>query len=214
MTSNIQKTVLHEWHAAHGGKLVDFAGWEMPVQYPSGAIKEHLATRRGAGLFDVSHMGRFMARGPGAERFLQRALTNNAKALRPGTAHYTFVATESGGAMDDAYVYRLAQEAFLVVVNAGNADKVWRWFAELNEGGDCDLEDVTEALCMMSLQGPAASRVLEQLVDKARLPENKRTRLATAPLNGHELVMARTGYPGEAVCFELFVPRAATVDLW
>lgn len=214
MTATVSKTALHEWHTANGGKMVDFSGWDMPVQYLTGAIQEHLATRRHAGLFDVSHMGRFIVSGAKAEAFLSRALTNSASSLKPGEAHYTFVANEAGGAIDDAYLYRLEAERFLLVVNAGNRETVWNWLNELHDGAKCTLEDESESLCMMSLQGPAASLVLEELVDKRALPENKRNRLSSLPVNGHDVLAARTGYTGEAVCFELFVPREITVDFW
>ena len=118
--SALSKTVLHDWHVGAGAKLIDFGGWDMPVQYPSGIIQEHLATRRHAGLFDVSHMGRYKVTGPKAEALLLKTLTNNARALAPGQAQYTFIANEAGGAVDDAYLYKLADEDFLLVVNAGN----------------------------------------------------------------------------------------------
>ena len=121
--------MLHDWHASHGAKMVDFAGWSMPVQYGTGIIAEHLATRRGAGVFDVSHMGRYRVTGPGAESFLLATLTNNASGLDPWQAQYTFIANESGGVVDDAYLYRLADEDFLLVVNAGNRAVDWEWLS-------------------------------------------------------------------------------------
>ena len=210
----IQKTVLHDWHVAHGGKMVDFSGWDMPVQYPTGAIAEHLATRRRAGLFDVSHMGRYVIEGPGAEAFVLKALTNNARALKPGEAHYTFIANEAGGALDDAYLYRLAAERFLLVVNAGNRDKDWAWLNDLKQDFDCTLADESEALSMVSLQGPESATILEQIFGLQALPENKRNRLSRAAFQGEQVILARTGYTGEAVCFELFVPRPVTVAFW
>ena len=119
----LRRTVLHGWHAEAGARMVAFGGWDMPVQYPAGTVREHLATRRAAGLFDVSHMGRFRIGGAGAEAFLAHALTNDARALDPGQAQYTFIANEAGGAVDDAYLYRLARDDFLLVVNAANRDK-------------------------------------------------------------------------------------------
>ncbi len=210
----IRKTVLHDWHAAHGGKMVDFSGWDMPVQYPTGAIAEHLATRRRAGLFDVSHMGRYVIAGPQAEAFAMRALTNNARALKPDEAHYTFIANEEGGALDDAYLYRLAPDRFLLVVNAGNRDKDWSWLQDLKRDFACSLEDESEALSMVSLQGPDSAAILEEILGGMVLPENKRNRLSRATFQGHEVILSRTGYTGEAVCFELFVPREATVAFW
>ena len=208
------RTVLHDWHAGHGGKMVDFAGWRMPVQYRTGIIAEHLATRRGAGLFDVSHMGRFRVTGPQAEAFLLRALTNNASGLDPLQAQYTFIANESGGAIDDAYLYRLGRQDFLLVVNAGNraADREWL-VRHLPERG-ASLVDVSTELAMVSLQGPSAGDMLGRLVDSGGLPENKRNRISVVDFEGRPLTVARTGYTGETVCFELFPESGAAPRLW
>lgn len=209
----LQETVLHNWHVDNGAKMVEFGGWDMPVQYASGIIQEHLATRRDAGLFDVSHMGRFRVRGHGAENFLLKALTNNARALDPGHAQYTFIANEAGGAVDDAYLYCLDTEDFLLVVNAGNRPKDWEWLKGLKEN-NVDLTDESEALSMISLQGPYASHVLEEVIDAGGLPENKRNRLSTAVFDGQEVIIARTGYTGESVCFEFFPPHDLAVQFW
>ena len=119
------RTPFHAQHVAAGARMVDFGGWDMPVQYPTGIITEHLATRGGAGLFDVSHMGRFVLRGPGSTAFLQHVLTNNAEALDLLQAQYTMVPTETGGAVDDAYLYRFVEGEYLLVVNASNRHKDW-----------------------------------------------------------------------------------------
>jgi aminomethyltransferase len=159
----LKETVLHDWHAEAGAKMVDFGGWHMPVRYSPGIIQEHLATRRAAGLFDVSHMGRFRVTGAEAEAFLLGVLTNNARALRPGHAHYTFIANEAGGAVDDAYLYKLDDDDFLLVVNAANREKDWAWLGERNDAGAA-VEDASDALAMISLQGPRSAEILEQMV--------------------------------------------------
>ena len=210
----LKRTVLYDWHVANGGRMVEFGGWDMPVHYATGIIREHLATRRGAGLFDVSHMGRFKIAGAAAEDFLLGLLTNNAKALEPGHAQYTFIANESGGAVDDAYLYRLARDDFLLVVNAGNRDKDWQWLAGHGPRDGAEMTDISERLAMIALQGPQAASILEHLVDKADLPENKRNRLAVAAIDGHQVSVARTGYTGESVCFELFVAADYAAELW
>lgn len=211
--SALKHTVLHDWHAANGGKMVAFGGWDMPVQYKTGAIREHLATRRHAGLFDVSHMGRYELAGAGAEDFLARTLTNNPRALDAGQAQYSFIANEAGGAVDDAYLYKLTDERFLLVVNAGNRAKDWDWLT--NHGGDAaGMTDVSEALGMIALQGPESTHILEQVIGPSALPENKRNALATATVDGHPLIVARTGYTGESVCFELFPERNHAIELW
>ncbi|MHC4237780.1 MAG: glycine cleavage system aminomethyltransferase GcvT, partial [Planctomycetota bacterium] len=122
----IQQTVLYQSHLDAGGKMVDFAGWNMPIQYSDGIVAEHLATRKQAGLFDVSHMGRFQIGGSGAVEFLQRVLTNDCARLAVGQAHYTILANKTGGAIDDAFLYRLQEEVFLLVVNASNKNQDWK----------------------------------------------------------------------------------------
>lgn len=216
--TSLRKTALHAWHRANGGRMVEFAGFEMPVQYRGGIVAEHLATRRGAGLFDVSHMGRFRLRGPGAEACLRRVLTNDAASLPPGRAHYTFLANERGGAEDDAYLYRSAADDFLLVVNASNRARGFELLAAgLGENGGGDgarLTDESEALAMIALQGPLAARVLEAAVPRSAFPEDRRNRHASARFEGAELLIARTGYTGEAVCFELFVETRRAETLW
>lgn len=214
MNEPLNRTVLHDWHESHGGKMVGFAGWRMPVQYGTGIIAEHLATRRAAGLFDVSHMGRFRVRGPGAEPFLLKTLTNNATGLAPLEAQYTFIANEAGGAVDDAYLYKLAEEDFLLVVNAGNRAADREWLGRYLPDGGVELADESDALAMLSLQGPAAGDVLTRIVAPSDLPENKRNRISVAGFEGRSLVIARTGYTGEPVCFELFPESGAAVALW
>ena len=214
MSDSQNRTVLHGWHESHGGKMVDFAGWSMPVQYGTGIIAEHLATRRGAGLFDVSHMGRYRVTGPGAESFLLETLTNNASGLDSWQAQYTFIANESGGVVDDAYLYRLAGEDFLLVVNAGNRAADWEWLGRYLPEHGVALVDESAELSMLSLQGPAASDVLTRLVDARELPENKRNRISVAGFEGRNLIVARTGYTGESVCFELFPESGVAARLW
>jgi len=177
--SELRETVLHPWHVAHEAKMVPFGGWDMPVQYKTGIIREHLATRRGCGLFDVSHMGRFMLRGAGAEAFLMSVLTNSARALEVGQAQYTFIATETGGAVDDAYLYRLAENEYLLVVNASNSSKDWEWLDAHNHRADAHMEDISDERAMISLQGPNAANLMEQITDKRSLPESKRNFLRT-----------------------------------
>ena len=168
--SALKRTVLHDRHVALGAKMVEFGGWDMPVQY-KGIVEEHLATRKSAGLFDVSHMGRFIIRGGNALPFLQHVLTNNAAALMLNQAQYTIVPND-GGAVDDAYLYRFVEGEYLLVVNAGNRDKDWKHFQSfLGQFPDVELIDRSEELAMISLQGPRSREVLAKLMDLAQLPE-------------------------------------------
>ncbi len=213
--SELHRTVLYDRHVAGGGKIVDFAGWEMPLQYAGGIVAEHLATRKGAGLFDVSHMGRFIFGGEGATRFLQHVLTNNAEALETGQAQYTMIPNADGGAVDDAYLYRFVEDEYLLVVNAANRQKDWDHFSEhLAEFDDVKMTDESEEIAMISLQGPLAGAILSGVIDSGALPEPTRNELGAVVINGVEVRLARTGYTGEPVCFELFVESQAAGKIW
>ena len=195
--------------------MVDFGGWDMPIQYPAGILQEHLATRKRAGLFDVSHMGRFRVAGRGALPFLQRVLTNNAAALAVGKSHYSILANANGGAIDDAYLYRFTDGEFLLVVNAANRQKDWNHLqAALAEFADVALEDQSEALAMISLQGPESLRILTPLIESGSLPEAKRNALSSGAMFGQPVLIARTGYTGEPLGVELFVPAALAGRIW
>lgn len=209
----LRRTPIHGWHLANGGRMVAFAGWGMPVQYRSGIVAEHLATRRRAGLFDVSHMGRFRLQGTEAETALGRVLTNDPATLEAGRAHYTFIANERGGAEDDAYLYRLERDDFILVVNASNTthDRAW---LEARLEGDVRLADETEGISMVALQGPDSERMLKAALPAGSLPERRRNSHSGVRYEGAELLIARTGYTGEAVCFELFVEAGRLESLW
>ncbi len=217
MDRNLKKTPLNAWHRQHGAEMVEFAGWEMPVSYKRGIIEEHLGTRRYGGLFDISHMGRFSISGKDALPFLLHVLTNNALALDPGMAQYTLIPNETGGALDDAYLYRLDENDagprnYLLVVNAAPREKDWNWFMEQKKRfADVVLEDKTEEIGMMAFQGPAAKRVLEKIL---KLPEPWRNRLRISEFEGAWGMVSRTGYTGEPICFELFVSRNKLESLW
>jgi aminomethyltransferase len=209
----LKRTVLYDRHVALGAKMVEFGGWEMPVQY-KGIVEEHLATRKSAGLFDVSHMGRFILRG-NALPFLQHVLTNNAAALMVGQAQYTMVPNARGGAVDDAYLYRFRDDEFLLVVNAGNRQKDWAHFQSmLGQFSDVKLTDRSEELAMISLQGPRSRDVLAKLMDLSQIPEPRRNMLSVGKVAGVEAMIARTGYTGEPICFEFFVPSEHAAKLW
>ncbi len=215
MATSTLRTVLYPRHIELSARMVPFGGWEMPVQYPTGILQEHLITRRQAGLFDVSHMGRFSIRGPHALPFLQKVLTNNAAALEVGQSQYTMLADAGGGAIDDAYLYRFFDDAYLLVVNAANRDKDWRHLMEVR-GGDADtaVEDLTDDLAMISLQGPQSKAILTELIGAQHLPEPRRNALSIARYNDTALWVARTGYTGEPLCFELFMPAQSATGIW
>ena len=154
MNQTIRKTPLNSWHKSHGAHMFQFGGWEMPLNYGTGIVEEHLATRKFGGLFDISHMGRFSVSGRGALPFLQYVLTNNGAALEPDQGQYTIIANETGGAVDDAYLYRPEENEFLLVVNASNTPKDWAWLNEhRRKFPGVTLEDRTEKIAMFSFQG-------------------------------------------------------------
>ena len=223
MSDELKRTALNSWHREQGAQMVEFAGWDMPVAYKSGILEEHLATRRCAGLFDISHMGRFLIAGEHATLFLQKFLTNNAMALDLGMAQYTLIQNERGGAIDDAYLYRLDEQdpsegmRYLLVVNAANKEKDWNWFHEQRRDyPHLALEDQTDEVAMIALQGPRSKRILEKVLGKerSRLPEPRRNRLTVCQIEGVQAVVSRTGYAGEPLCFELFLPRERARMIW
>jgi aminomethyltransferase len=209
------RTPLNAWHHAHGGKMVDFAGWEMPLQYEQGILAEHLATRRYGGIWDVSHMGRFRIEGADRVAFLQHVLTNNCEALEPRQAQYTLIPTEAGGVRDDAYLYRFDADEWILVVNASNRDGDLAFLREQADGfGDVTIEDDTAELAMIAFQGPETGGVLAGLIEGGALPEPQRNSLSQLVIAGVDAAVGRTGYTGEPICFELFVPAAGAEAVW
>jgi aminomethyltransferase len=215
--SELLRTVFNDRHVALGAKMVEFFGWEMPIFYPTGIVQEHLATRKGAGLFDVSHMGRFIIRGTGVLKFLQYVLSNNAEALdiRETGAQYTLIPNETGGAVDDAYLYRFVEEEYLLVVNGANRKKDWDHFQVLlNNFDNVEISDRTKEIAMLSLQGPRSREILEEIVESGLLPEPMRNAVSIVTISGVKVKVARTGYTGEPICFELFANREDGPMLW
>ncbi len=212
---NLKQTPFCNWHREHGGKMVDFGGWEMPVQYEPGIVQEHLATRRYGGLFDVSHMGRFRFQGQDMIPFLQKVMTNNCQALEPWKSQYTIIQNENGGALDDAFLYRFGENDYLMVVNASNLEKDWAHFQEQAKAfDDLTLEDHSEKLAMIAFQGPLAREILERMCQGGFMPEPRQNNLSQTTLLGTEVLLSRTGYTGEPNSFELFVPADKAVDIW
>lgn len=207
----LRRTPLYDCHREAGARLVDFAGWEMPVEY-AGLMAEHRAVRTAAGLFDVSHMGEVHVRGAGAEAFLQRLTPNDVTQLTPGRAHYSALLTERGTYVDDLLVYRLAADEFLVVVNASNADKDFAWMESHLAGDDVELENACDRYALLALQGPRAVEILAGLT-AADLAAIKYYRFAQGEVAGRPALLSRTGYTGEDG-FELYVAPEHAASLW
>ena len=206
----MKRTPLYEEHVAAGARMVEFAGWQMPVQYASGVLAEHEAVRTAAGLFDVSHMGEVEIAGAGAEACCARIFTNDARALEPGRAQYSLIANERGGLVDDIIVYRLERERFVVCVNASNAATDFAWIVE-HQTGHCTIVDRSEGTALVAMQGPKAASIMKRLAPaSADLP---RFGCARIDVGGAEAVVARTGYTGEDG-FEMFVAVESAVALW
>ena len=210
--SELRKTPLYDEHASLGAKLVPFAGFAMPVQYPSGIQEEHRAVRQAAGLFDVSHMGEFRIRGPQAVDLVSRITTNDPAALSVGQAQYSVMCLPDGGIVDDLVVYRLGEEDLRLVVNAANIDKDWRHLAGHADGLEVDLEDESERVALLALQGPRAEEVLAPLTP-LDLAEIGFYRFGEGEAVGVRGVVSRTGYTGEDG-FELYLPAEEAAGAW
>lgn len=215
--ADLMRTPIHERHVSLGGAMTEYNGWDMPLSYPSGIVNEHLMTRKSAGLFDVSHMGRFVVRGRDNISFLQHVLTNNAQALdrRETGAQYTFIPNETGGALDDAYLYRFEEHGFLLVVNAANRIKVWEHLnSEAAAFGRVELIDRTMETALLALQGPRSKEILSSVITEGDLPLPARNAVSLPVIQGRPVQAARTGYTGEPLCYELFLPAEAALKVW
>ncbi|MCK5568042.1 MAG: glycine cleavage system protein T, partial [Actinomycetia bacterium] len=213
--NKLRRTPLYQKHLELGAKMIDFGGWIMPLNYPEGIIAEHLTTRKEAGLFDVSHMGRFTISRKDTLSFLQHVLTNNAAALKVGESQYTIISDEDGIAIDDAYLYRFYQEQYLLVVNASNQDKDKEYLMSMSSSfKDVKINDITNDLSMLSLQGPRSEEILISLISLGALPKPTRNKSSIIKIGDIKVLVARTGYTGEPIGFELFTENKRLADLW
>ena len=208
----LQRTPLYEIHVALGAKMVPFAGFEMPVQYPTGITAEHKAVREKAGLFDVSHMGEFIVRGPQAVDFVNYVTTNDVAALNPGQAQYSTILREDGTIVDDCLVYR-SEGRVLMVVNGSNIDKDFAHISRYIDRFDATLENISDDIALLALQGPQAAKILQQHTD-TDLSRIKYYEFVTGTVAGVEKVyISRTGYTGEDG-FELYFPTEHAPRIW
>ena len=191
-----EKTSLYDFHQSHQGKLVEFADTWLPVQYPTGILKEHQAVREQAGLFDVSHMGEFLVEGPEAAAFLDHLLTNKIANLKHGQMRYSCLCYEDGGTVDDLIVYRFDDEHFLCVVNASNKQKDWEWFNQ-NCRHDVQLRNVSSLISQVALQGPKAIEILGKIADLTSLPAKSYWFTDQIAVAGKACLVSRNGYTGE-----------------
>ncbi|MFN8457904.1 MAG: glycine cleavage system aminomethyltransferase GcvT [Anaerolineae bacterium] len=211
MSEELNRTNLYHWHVAQGARIVPFAGWEMPVQYPTGPIEEHHITRRSAGLFDIDHMGQITVTGPEAEVYLNRLVTWDIRLLTENQAHYALMCYENGGIVDDVFVYKLAGRWF-VVVNASNLEKDYQWMQQHSRGYDVTITNVSLHTYMLALQGPRAIELLQKLIT-ADMSTVARFNAVETDLGGVSAIIGRTGYTGEDGV-ELFFPAEAALNVW
>jgi aminomethyltransferase len=215
----MKRTVLYESHKALGAKLVEFAGWEMPLSY-TGVLEEHEAVRTAGGLFDVSHMGRIVVRGGNSRAFLDWIVPSDVGKLRPGAALYTVFCNESGGILDDLFVYKRSRSEFLLCVNASNREKCLRWMNASKDRFHVEVEDQSDLMAQIALQGPESLNLLQQMLD-LNVPERVKGELETLPVRsflecpfrGMDALIARTGFSGERG-YELFIPYLIAPGLW
>ncbi|HVR40380.1 MAG TPA: glycine cleavage system aminomethyltransferase GcvT [Thermoanaerobaculia bacterium] len=198
----LKKTPLNQTHKDLGGKMVDFGGWELPVQF-SGILDEHEAVRTKAGIFDVSHMGEITVRGPQALALLQKTTCNDVSALSDGRAQYNGLLYPTGGFVDDILIYRLGADDYFVVVNASNSDKDFDWMHESAQGLEVDVRNASSEWAQLAIQGPDAEKTLQTLTDLPLAPI-KYYRFAKGVFDGANAIVSRTGYTGEDG-FEIYV---------
>ena len=204
------RTILFDRHCALGAKMVDFAGWEMPIHY-KGIISEHVAVRENVGLFDVSHMGRILIKGPDAERFLDFLSTNKILGKAIGTVTYTLWSNSEGGCVDDVLIYRENKEQFFVIVNAINRDQDLKHLIQHGQFYDVTIQDFFDTEGILSLQGPKSNALIKEIFPES---ENlKKMHFLSTSYRGNSIILSATGYTG-AEGFEIYAPQEAITQLW
>ena len=210
MNGSLKRTVFHDWHVARGGRMVEFGGWDMPVQY-STIVEEHNAVRNAVGLFDIAHMGRLEFTGPETCRFLDWLLTNDVTKLEIGQVRYSLVTNEQGGCLDDVLVYRFPNR-YMLVVNASNREKIVDWVKQHLGGFDVQFQDLTLSHAMLAIQGPNATKVMELISCDSADSLGYYTVTDTEVLD-EPAIVSRTGYTGEDG-FEIIVANKVASSLW
>lgn len=208
---NLRKTPLYNNHLQSHGRIVDFAGWEMPVQY-SGLVDEHHCVRKAVGLFDVSHMGEIVVTGRGALSFLQEMTTNDVSKLVEGQAQYSALCYENGTLVDDIVIYRRGADSFFICVNASNKDKDFKWLANHQPKSGVVLEDLSDQYAQIAIQGPKARELLASAVD-FQIQNLKYYHFNEGKVFGVPSLVARTGYTGE-LGYEIYIPAQSASMVW
>ena len=198
----MKKTIFNEMHKEFGAKLVEFAGYEMPIQYPKGIIHEHKLVRNKVGVFDVTHMGEFEISGKDALQFIQKIAINDASKLTPGKVQYSAMCFEDGGIVDDLLVYQLKDNEYMFVVNASNIDKDYNWCQKNSAGLDVEIKNCSDDYHLLAIQGPESINTIQPLTD-VNLSDIKYYNFQFGTLAGVDMILSRTGYTGE-IGFELY----------
>jgi aminomethyltransferase len=206
-----KKTPMYENHVAQGAKIVDFHGWFMPIQY-KGIIHEHLAVRKNAGIFDVSHMGTIEIKGNDAYSFIQQLIPSNLNKIKPGKAIYSALCNEKGGMIDDLIAYMFSKELFVLIVNATNVEGDFNWICMHKGGFDVDIKNISDGTAIIALQGPKACGIMENFLGVS-LVSFKHFCFQRFTVSGHNMIVARTGYTGEDG-FEILIDKDSGKWLW
>ncbi len=212
MIGMARKTPLYDTHVAEGGKMVSFAGYQLPVQYGTGVIREHKAVRQQAGLFDVSHMGEILFTGPTARDTLNHLLTNDYTKMPVGRVRYSVMCNEHGGAVDDLVIYKFRDDMYLAVVNAANREKDFEHMSR-NLLPGTTAEDLSDSVAQIALQGPAAPGILSRLVPEKQIPQKYYTAVPHVSIRGIDCLISRTGYTGE-LGYEFYTAKENAAALW
>ncbi len=210
--AQLKKTALNEAHRKLGGKMVDFGGWDLPIQYPAGTIAEHLAVRTAAGIFDVSHMGEIEIKGPQALDLVQHMTSNDASKLADGQIQYSGLTTPAGCFVDDILVHRFADDHYFLCVNASNSDKDFDWIKSNAAGFDAEVKNVSADFTQLAIQGPQAIEILQSLTEVG-LSAIKYYWFTHGKVDGVPAMIARTGYTGEDG-FEIYINPSESESIW
>lgn len=209
---DLRKTPLYEMHKKYNGKIIDFAGFALPIQY-KGIIKEHEAVRNVVGLFDVSHMGEIMITGNEAEKFTNYLVVNDVSKITDEQAMYTPMCYTDGGTVDDVLVYRYSLNKFMLVVNGANVDKDYEWILKQSENFEVDVKNISNDIAQIAIQGPKAVKVMESITDE-NINDIKYYRFKShVNIKGTDCLVSRTGYTGEDG-FELYIPKEHAITIW
>lgn len=217
MTENHKRTNLYQWHVDHGGRVVPFAGWEMPVQYPTGPIQEHHATRQAAGLFDIDHMGQALVKGKDAEAFVNWMVSYDIRSMKMFESHYAILCYEDGTCVDDLFVYKLPDTEFgyhfFLAINASNREKDIAWMKAHAGNYEITIDDISDQTYMLAFQGPKASEILNRIASDDLLRVPRFSAVETKLFHDIPVLLGRTGYTGEDG-FEIFFPAEYAVKVW